>query len=315
MTGASQQPNPDRPLVYQIRVRGHLGHQWTGWFEGFTVTLQKNGETVLTGPVVDQAALHGLLKKIRDDGLPLVSVTSDNQRRRREMNRDRVWAVVIGLLFLIAMGTSMVGDGMIQSRLSGPDDLARLTGNRIPVITGSLLWLVDGFAVVAIAVFLYPYLRKDHEPLALGYVGFRIVEFAIIVIYLIVPLILITLSQRYGTAGTEWGAVVAMLFGLQYWCLQLIYLFNGVAGGLLSVLLYRSRLVPRWISVVGIAGYGILIPAAVLDMMALVDLALFPGLLVFVPGSAFEILFFPIWLFARGLTLSAGTNRRQEVTA
>ena len=61
-------------MVYQIRIKGHLGHQWTDWFEGLTITLEDNGDTLLTGPVVDQAALHGLLRKVRDLGMPLLSV-------------------------------------------------------------------------------------------------------------------------------------------------------------------------------------------------------------------------------------------------
>jgi len=61
-------------MVYQIRIEGHLGRQWTDWFEGLTITLEDSGETLLTGPVVDQAALHGLLKKVRDLGMPLLSV-------------------------------------------------------------------------------------------------------------------------------------------------------------------------------------------------------------------------------------------------
>ena len=68
------QIDPNQPLVYQIRIKGHLGRQWTDWFGGLTITLGDNGETLLTGPVVDQAALHGLLKKVRDLGMPLVSV-------------------------------------------------------------------------------------------------------------------------------------------------------------------------------------------------------------------------------------------------
>jgi hypothetical protein len=65
--------DPGEPMVYQIRIKGHLGPQWTDWFGGLTITLEDNGDTLLTGPVVDQAALHGLLKKVRDLGLPLIS--------------------------------------------------------------------------------------------------------------------------------------------------------------------------------------------------------------------------------------------------
>jgi hypothetical protein len=66
--------DPGQPLIYQIRIKGHLGREWTDWFEGLTITLEDNGDTLLTGLVADQAALHGLLKKVRDVGMPLVSV-------------------------------------------------------------------------------------------------------------------------------------------------------------------------------------------------------------------------------------------------
>ena len=68
---AQTNPTP----TYQIRLQGHLGPQWSDWFEGLTVELLEDGETLLTGQVVDQPALHGLLKKVRDLGLPLLSVT------------------------------------------------------------------------------------------------------------------------------------------------------------------------------------------------------------------------------------------------
>jgi len=69
------QSRRDLPRIYEIRLDGHLGSQWSDWFEGLTITLEDDEQTLLTGSVVDQAALHGLLKKVRDLGLPLLSVT------------------------------------------------------------------------------------------------------------------------------------------------------------------------------------------------------------------------------------------------
>jgi hypothetical protein len=68
----------DQPRVYQIRIRGHLSPQWADWFEGLTISLEEDGDTLLTGTVVDQAALHGLLKKVRDLGTLLLSINHVN---------------------------------------------------------------------------------------------------------------------------------------------------------------------------------------------------------------------------------------------
>lgn len=69
-----EQPDMDQPAIYQIRIKGHVSQQWADWFAGLTITLEADGNTLLTGPIVDQAALHGLLKKVRDLGVPLLSV-------------------------------------------------------------------------------------------------------------------------------------------------------------------------------------------------------------------------------------------------
>ena len=82
----SNEPNhqldPSDPMTYQIRVKGQLGWEWADWFGGLTITLEDDGETLITGPVVDQAALHGLLRKVRDLGLPLVSVNQVNHSEK-----------------------------------------------------------------------------------------------------------------------------------------------------------------------------------------------------------------------------------------
>lgn len=72
----SPERDADQPMVYQIRIKGHLSPRWAVWFEGLTITIEEDGDTLIAGPVVDQAALHGMLKKVRDLGMPLLSVNS-----------------------------------------------------------------------------------------------------------------------------------------------------------------------------------------------------------------------------------------------
>ena len=74
--------DPDQPGRYEIRLKGHLGSRWAAWFDGMTLTTNSDGTTVIEGPVVDQVALHGLLSKLRDIGLPLVSVTQVETNQR-----------------------------------------------------------------------------------------------------------------------------------------------------------------------------------------------------------------------------------------
>ena len=80
----------DQPTVYQIRIQGHLSQRWTDWFAGLTITLQEDGKTLLIGPVVDQSAVHGILKKIRNLGMPLLSVNTVDPDPATKTNTDLV---------------------------------------------------------------------------------------------------------------------------------------------------------------------------------------------------------------------------------
>lgn len=80
--------DPDAPKIFQIRIQGHLGQQWAGWFDGLTIALEEDGNTLLSGPIADQSALHGILKKIRDLGLPLLSVNTIDPDQASKADTD-----------------------------------------------------------------------------------------------------------------------------------------------------------------------------------------------------------------------------------
>ena len=82
--------DPDQLKIFQIRIQGHLRQQWTDWFEGLMITLEEDGNTLLSGSVVDQSALHGILKKIRNLGMPLLSVNSVDPDQATKTDTDLV---------------------------------------------------------------------------------------------------------------------------------------------------------------------------------------------------------------------------------
>ncbi len=83
--------DPGQLTAYQIRIKGHLGSQWADWFEGLTIKLEDNGNTLLTGSIVDQAALHGLLKRVRDLGTPLISVNRVKPDQAEGTESKQTW--------------------------------------------------------------------------------------------------------------------------------------------------------------------------------------------------------------------------------
>ena len=223
------------------------------------------------------------------------------------MNSNKKTAIIVGVLFLTATATFMIGDSLlIESILDDPDYLINVSENITQVIIGVLIAFIDGIAIVGIAVFMFPILKKHNEPIALGYFGLRVVEFAIILVYLICPLLLIDLSQEYVKAGAPDASYFqtsgTLFLAVRYWTLQMIYIFNGLLTLMLSYLLYKSKLVPRFISVWGFIGYALLLPGTLLSMFGHIDML--GILIIFAIGGLFEILL-PIWLFVKGFNSSA----------
>ena len=224
------------------------------------------------------------------------------------MNTHRKNAIIVGVLFLTATVMGMLADSLLGSILNVQDYLMNVYPNRIQLITGVLITFILGLAVIGIAIYMFPVLKKQSEPLALGYAGIRIAEFPILLLWSISPLLLITLSQEFVTAGnpeaSSFQTFGVVLIGLRNWTWLLVYIINGIATLILAYLLYQSKLVPRWISVLGLIGGAVLLAGTSLAMLGLMDVDQGIGMLAVLPGALFE-LFLPIWLIVKGFNSSA----------
>jgi hypothetical protein len=215
----------------------------------------------------------------------------------------RKTAVLVGLLFLTATVAFIMADTLNAGVLSQPDFLTGASAETNALATGALL-LFGQFGVVGIAVLLFPLLKRYGESLALAHVGFRVAELAASLFYLAVPLLVIELGAglRDGTvddsASTSLGALLQAQYSV---AILMIYLVTSVGGMCMATLLYRSRLIPRWIAILGLIGYPALLVGCILDVFNLVDVTQGVGLMALVPGGLFELIL-PIWLFAKGFT-------------
>ena len=142
--------DPDQPNIYRIKIKGRLDDQWTEWFEGLTITPEAGGNTQLTGPVIDDAALHGLLKKVRDLGLPLISVNrietvqadrceSTQTQKENDMRRPLMLWPLIFILLILATGGGLYGG---ITMLIDP--------------TGDLLGVADALPLLPVSNFILP---------------------------------------------------------------------------------------------------------------------------------------------------------------
>lgn len=210
----------------------------------------------------------------------------------------RQTAVAVGVLFLVGTATFLTADTIINGVLANPDALADVAAHGKLLKAAALLAFVDGIAVVAIAVLMYPFLKEHSEPLALGYVGLRVAELVAVVLYLAVPLQLVAV----GSAAGQLGSLLQAQYEVS---LIILFLLTGVSGIVFSIVLYRSRLVPRALSALGLVGYSVLLGGSALYIFRLIDLFAGPGTIVAVPVGLFELIL-PIWLIAKGFARSAG---------
>lgn len=209
----------------------------------------------------------------------------------------RKTARIVGALFLIVNAAFLAGVLSIESNLSSPDYLTTISANRSQVILGVLLEIINGIAYVGIAVIMFSILKQRFESIALGFVGFRLVEFVMQILADISPLALLNLSEEFLKAGAPessfFQTLGASLLAERYWAFQMVSITFGLGALMLYYMLNQSKLIPRFISIWGLIGATIVLVNAILDMLG------------FTPGNLgilmlLNELFLGIWLIIKG---------------
>ena len=219
------------------------------------------------------------------------------------MNSNKRTPIVVGALFLIAMVTSLIGGGLLESIINAPDYLIHISENTTQILMGMFLELINGIAVIGIGIMMFPILKQYNENLAIGYVGFRIMESVFLILAAIVPLLLITLSQEYLKAVvsdvSSYQTFGSLLLGVRSnFTGLLIPIFFSLGALLFYYLLYQSKLTPKFIPVWGFIGVVLIL------ILNLVEVNLIIGLILALPIILNEI-FLGIWLIAKGFNPSA----------
>lgn len=218
---------------------------------------------------------------------------------------DRKTAIAVGILFLIATGFLYIGEAVYGPFLGGADYLGRAFPNKSVAVFGMLLEFVCVIAIPLISVLLFPILRRRHEALAIGYVGFRFFEAVLFVNVEIRKLSLINVSEGYlaasGTGAQFYRNLGSSIQATNDWMFSIYVIVFGVGAIVLYTALFRSRFVPRFISVWGFLAAILIIAGAVLAMVLLGSRA--SGFawapLFFIPIAVNEMVL-AVWLIAKG---------------
>ena len=222
----------------------------------------------------------------------------------------RMTARIVGALYLAGMVVGVVGNGLIQSILGAPDHLATVPANSTLLAIGAMLILMAGVWDAAHGILMFPVLKPHGERIALGYLGYRIVDAAFIGLWVLFLLLQIPLGREYLNAGasdtSHLQALSAVSVQASLYAYQIAMFFVGMAGVLLSYTLYKANLLPRLLTAWGLAGYAIHLGGAASEVLGF-NLGLIPVL----PGGLWE-LFIGVWLIARGFrapAIAAGAAR------
>ena len=225
------------------------------------------------------------------------------------MNTYRKTAISVGVLFIIATVMNVLGNTIfLKPILDAPDYLIKISANENQMIIGVLLVLISAFASASIAIWLYPILKKHHEALALGSVGFRVMEGMLYIIGVVGLLSLLTLSQEYVKAGASNASLFqisgTLLLAVKKWAGQLGVIAFTMGALMYYYVFYQSKLVPRWISGWGFLGAALSLAAALLTISGQIIPFSTVFILLQLPIGVQEMVL-AVWLIVKGFNPSA----------
>ena len=224
------------------------------------------------------------------------------------MNTNRKTAITVGVLFIVATVLNVLGKNIYQPILDAPDYLINISANENEVIIGGLLVLFSAFASASIAIWLYPILKKHHEALALGSVGFRVMEGMLYIVGVVGLLSLLTLSQEYVKAGASNASLYqvsgTVLLAIKTWAGQLGVIAFTLGAMMYYYVFYQSKLIPRWLSVWGFIGASLSLAAALLTIFGLLVPFSTVFILLQLPIGLQEMVL-AVWLIVKGFNPSA----------
>jgi hypothetical protein len=220
------------------------------------------------------------------------------------MTSQRRTAVIVGVLFIIATVGSILGSIVLGSALDGDDYLLSFPGSQ--VILASILFLVAATSAFGTAVLLFPILRRESEGLAAGYVGLRAFENIFYAMGVVSLLMMLTVSDSGAAAtapSTDLRLVGATLLALHSWAVLVgTLIFAGLGSLTVNYVLYRSGLVPRWLSAWGLLGAAGIVIYGLLGIFGVKSGLGSPYMLLAMPLALQEMVF-ALWLIVRGLQL------------
>lgn len=230
------------------------------------------------------------------------------------MNTNRRTARIVGALFIAATVAALLGNSLTGSIVGAPDYLVQIAANKNLVVLGALLKIIAAVASAGIAIALYPVLRKRNEGLALGSVGFRLVEGVFYLVAALGLFSLVSLGQEYASAGPQTApaiqAVGALILAVRVWAGFVIGVIAFCLGAAMYYyVLYRSRLIPRWLSACGLGTIALLFSMVLLNAFG--ERVSEPsGMLVLlaVPLGVQEMVL-AVWLILKGFNPSAIASR------